>query len=87
MVVFYCHWFDPSHRGTIVDPKYGIVDIHMEKRYLPFGPFILAHNVRQVYYVPYPSSRKDKKVGVLQLKQSLEVALNLLIWKMMFLTK
>ena len=33
----------------------------MEKRYLPFDPFILAHNVRQVYYVPYPSSRKDKK--------------------------
>jgi len=61
VVVFYCHWFDPSHRGTIVDPKYGIVDIHMEKRYLPFDPFILAHNVRQVYYVPYPSSRKDKK--------------------------
>ena len=33
----------------------------LEKRYLPFDPFILAHNVRQVYYVSYPSSRKDKK--------------------------
>ena len=48
VVVFYCNWLDPSHRGTIVDPKYGIVDIHMEKRYLPFDPFIIANNVRQV---------------------------------------
>jgi len=61
VVVFYCHWFDPSHRGTIVDPKYGVVDIHIEKRYLPLDPFNLAHNVRQVYYVPYLSSRKNKK--------------------------
>jgi len=33
----------------------------MDKRYLPFDPFILANNVRQVFYVPYPTSRKDKQ--------------------------
>ena len=44
-----------------MDPKYGVVDIHIEKRYLPLDPFNLAHNVRQVYYVPYLSSRKNKK--------------------------
>jgi len=61
VVVFYCDWFDPSRRGTIVDLKYGMVEIQMDKRYLPFDPFILASNVRQVYYVPYPTSRKDKQ--------------------------
>jgi len=61
VVVFYYDWFDPSRRGTIVDRKYGTVDICMDKRYLPFDPFILASNVRQVYYVSYPTSRKDKQ--------------------------
>jgi len=44
-----------------VDPKYGMVEIQMDKRYLPFDPFILASNVTQVYYVPCPASRKDKQ--------------------------
>ena len=26
-----------------------------------FDPFISAHNVRQVYYVPYPATRRDKR--------------------------
>jgi len=44
-----------------VDSKYGIVDIHMDKRYVLFDPFIIAHNVQQVYYVPYPTSRRDRR--------------------------
>ena len=44
-----------------MDPKYNIVDIHMTSRYQPFDPFILAYNVRQVYYVQYPPSRKDNR--------------------------
>ncbi|WVZ25829.1 hypothetical protein V8G54_004373 [Vigna mungo] len=53
--------FDPSRTGTRVDSKYGIVDIRMDKRYVLFDPFIIAHNVEQVYYVPYPASRTDKR--------------------------
>jgi len=44
-----------------VDPKYGIVDICMDKRYLSFDTFILANNVWQVYYMPHPTLRKDKQ--------------------------
>ena len=32
----------------------------MDKRYNLFNLFISAHNVRQVYYVPYLAIRKDK---------------------------
>ncbi|XP_052724112.1 uncharacterized protein LOC128193952 [Vigna angularis] len=61
VVLFYCDWFDPSRIGTRVDSKYGTVDIRMDKRYILFDPFIIAHNVEQVYYVPYPASRTDKR--------------------------
>ena len=61
IVLFYCDWFDPSRIGTRVDSKYGTVDIRMDKRYVLFDPFIIAHNVQQVYYVPYPASRTDKR--------------------------
>jgi len=44
-VSFYYNWFDPSTRGTRVDSKYGIMDIQMDKIYVPLDLFILAHNV------------------------------------------
>ena len=68
VVLLYCNWFDLSTRGTRVDSKYGIVDIRMDKRYVPFDPFIIAHNIRQVYYVPYATSRKDKRVWCVAIK-------------------
>ena len=47
-------------RGTRVDPKYGIVEILIDRSYNLFDSFISAHNVRQVYYVPYSATRRDK---------------------------
>ena len=35
----------------------------MSKRYRPFDPFILANNVRQVYYVPFPAFWSIDKSG------------------------
>jgi len=32
----------------------------MDRSYNLFNPFISAHNLRQVYYVPYPATRRDK---------------------------
>jgi len=32
----------------------------MDKSYNLFDTFISTHNVRQVYYVPYPTTRRDK---------------------------
>jgi len=58
---FYCEWFDPSRRGMRVDPKTKIVDIQMNLRYQPFDPFIMAQNVRQVYYISYLPFLMDKR--------------------------
>jgi len=60
VVLFYYDWFDSSWRGTKVDTKYDIVDIWIDKRYMSSYAFIFAYNVRQVYYVPYPSSCTNK---------------------------
>ncbi|KAK2451521.1 hypothetical protein QL285_010569 [Trifolium repens] len=61
VVLFYCDWYDPSRRGTKYNPKTNTVDIKMNRRYQPFDPFAIAHNVIQVYYVPYPSTQTDKR--------------------------
>ncbi|XP_045824924.1 uncharacterized protein LOC123917287 [Trifolium pratense] len=61
VVLFYCNWFDPSSRGTKYNSKTNIVDINMNRRYQLYDPFVMAHKVRQVYYVPYPSTKADKQ--------------------------
>ena len=63
VLVFYCEWFDHSRDATRVNPKYNIVKLEISKRYRPFDPFILANNVRQVYYVPYAAFRSINKGG------------------------
>jgi len=60
---FYCEWFDPSRSGTRVYTRYNIVKLEMNLRYRPFDQFILAINVRQVYYVPYPAFHSINKCG------------------------
>ena len=57
--LFYCQWFDPTHRGTRVHPQYKIVQINKRKRYQYYDPFIVAQKARQVYYVDYPDTCKD----------------------------
>jgi hypothetical protein len=61
VVLFYCNWFDPSSRGTKYDSKTNTVDIKMNRKYPLYDPFAMAHNVRQVHYVPYPSTKTDKR--------------------------
>ena len=61
VVLFYCHWFDPTSRGTRVDPKYGTMEIRMDKSYNLVDLFVSADNVRQVYYVPYPATRRENR--------------------------
>ena len=59
-VVFYYEWYDPSRSGTRLNPRYNIVELEMSLRYQPFEIFILANNIRQVYYVSYPTFHIDK---------------------------
>ncbi|KAI5401719.1 hypothetical protein KIW84_066259 [Lathyrus oleraceus] len=61
VVLFYCDWYDISARGTKIDKKYNTVEIRMDRRYKEYDPFIMSHIVRQVYYVPYPSTQPRKR--------------------------
>ncbi|XP_058765057.1 uncharacterized protein LOC131638514 [Vicia villosa] len=62
VALFYCQWFDPKRgKGTKVHPHYDIVDIKMNSKYDRYDPFIIAQKAKQVYYVPYPEMRIDKR--------------------------
>ena len=58
IVLFDCKWFDPIN-GTRVHEKYKLVDVNRKRFYTKYDPFILAQQASQVYYVHYPSVRKD----------------------------
>ncbi|XP_059282695.1 uncharacterized protein LOC132036383 [Lycium ferocissimum] len=59
-VLFRCNWFDPTpKRGTRVLKDSNIIEVKHMLRYAAYDPFVIAHNVKQVYYVPYPL-RPDK---------------------------
>ncbi|XP_071687645.1 uncharacterized protein [Rutidosis leptorrhynchoides] len=60
VVLFKCHWFDPV-RGVRVDHKHKLVDVKTKSRGCVDDPFILASQVEQVYYAPYPSMTRDLK--------------------------
>ncbi|KAL4585460.1 hypothetical protein LXL04_010081 [Taraxacum kok-saghyz] len=77
VVLFKCTWFDPIE-GVKVLTKYNLVDIKYKSRLRNDDPFILASQVEQVYYVPYPSMKglkdwwaviKTKPRGIYELRQ------------------
>ncbi|KAK6794107.1 hypothetical protein RDI58_007560 [Solanum bulbocastanum] len=59
IVLFRCEWFDLSHRGTKMDHQHYIIEVKHTKKYKSYDPFIIAQNVKQVYYASYPL-RRDK---------------------------
>ncbi|KAK6784178.1 hypothetical protein RDI58_017632 [Solanum bulbocastanum] len=59
IVLFRCEWFDPSHRGTKAYHQHNIIEVKHTRKYKSYDPFIIAQNVKQVYYAPYPL-RRDK---------------------------
>ncbi|XP_074318190.1 uncharacterized protein LOC141654985 [Silene latifolia] len=58
-ILFKCDWFD-SGNGTKVHPQYKLVEVNHTKKYSKYDPFVLAFQVQQVYFAPYPSLKKDK---------------------------
>nr|GEY53626.1 hypothetical protein [Tanacetum cinerariifolium]GEY53634.1 hypothetical protein [Tanacetum cinerariifolium] len=61
VVLFKCEWFDPvKHRGWKIHNEFGLVDINHKKKLRNYDPFIMAHQAQQVYFISYPSMRKDK---------------------------
>jgi hypothetical protein len=51
-VFFDCDWFDHNH-GTR-ENKFGMIDVKHMHRLRGCDSFVLAHQVKQVYYMPYP---------------------------------
>jgi hypothetical protein len=48
---FYCDWFDPNH-GT-GENEFGMVEVKHMHQLRGCDPYVLAHQVKQVYYMPY----------------------------------
>jgi len=60
-VLFKCDWYDCIN-GVVVHDTYKLVDINHTKRYPKYDSFVLASQVMQVCFMPYPmkdNSRKD----------------------------
>jgi hypothetical protein len=55
IVFFNCDWFDPYH-GTRKN-NFGMVEVKHEHRLRGCDPFVLAHQVEQVYYISYPCEK------------------------------
>ncbi|KAK9034319.1 hypothetical protein V6N11_050488 [Hibiscus sabdariffa] len=71
-IAFRKEWFDPRPGvGTKINPKYpSLVEVNEKKRYSGNDIFVLATQATQVYYVNYPSLRRDKKdwLAVIKIK-------------------
>ena len=60
IVLFKCKWFD-TDRGIRVHRRHGLVDLKYKSEFARNEPFILAIQAHQLYYSPYPSSRRELK--------------------------
>jgi hypothetical protein len=61
LVLFDCDWFDPTPNGIRRIENLGLVEIKHAARLSVFEPFVLASQVKQVYYLPYACQRLDLK--------------------------
>jgi hypothetical protein len=55
IVFFDCDWFDPNH--CTQENKFLIVEVKHAHRLRGCDPFVLAHQVKQVYYMSYPCEK------------------------------
>jgi hypothetical protein len=60
LVVFKCHWFNP-HGGQRSTPSIGLVEVRPSTTYSGADVFIVAHQAKQVYYLPYPCQKAELK--------------------------
>ena len=60
LVVFKCHWFDPRD-GQRSTPSIGLVEVRPSTTYSGADVFVVAHQAKQVYYLPYPCQKAELK--------------------------
>ena len=82
VVLFICKWFDLTSRGTRDLKQHNNIEFKHTTRYEPYDPFIIAQNVKQVYYALYPLRRvkydwwvviKTKPMGRVEIENELDV--------------
>lgn len=62
-ILFKCVWFDPTPNvGTRVHRRASIVEVHQNRRFNKYEPFILASQACQVYFLPYPTLHRERQV-------------------------
>ena len=59
IVLFKCEWFD-SINGINIHQNYKLVDINHTRKYPKYDPLVLAYQVTQVSFTPYPSLKNDR---------------------------
>jgi len=60
LVIFECDWFDPTAAGVRRTENIGLVEVKHSSRLSNFDSFVLASQVKQVYYLPCAcNSRPD----------------------------
>jgi hypothetical protein len=57
VVFFYCDWFDSNNRTR--QNQFDMVKVKHNERLWGYDVFILAHQVKQVHYLPYPYQKLD----------------------------
>ena len=63
IALFKCKWFDPTPNvGTRVHRRTSIVEVHRNRRFNKYEPFILASQACQVYFLPYPTLLRERQV-------------------------
>jgi hypothetical protein len=60
LVVFKCHWFDPRG-GQRSTKSIGLVEVRPSTTYSGADVFVVAHQAKQVYYLPYPCQKAELK--------------------------
>jgi len=58
-VLFKCNWIDNSSKGLKIHDTYKLVEVNRNEAYPHYDPFVLAYQVEQVCYAPYPTTTKQ----------------------------
>lgn len=54
ILLFRCKGYDPDPSSIKVHPRYKIIELNHTRQYHFYDPFIIAKNVKQVYYISSP---------------------------------
>jgi Domain of unknown function (DUF4216) len=60
VVLFKCHWYNIT-QGVRIDKEHGLIEIKHTSSLRTYEPFVFAFQAIQVYYLPYPSKKRERK--------------------------